>query len=216
MRLSRWSRYGGTSCTGDKLAAADGEKLLFFCNNAGPAFLISYCGEQILSDAKKGFFLFLMQSVFSSLFLLFFFGKRLFVRRGKTDFGKEKGPSFWKILPDAIREGTNSFIYIISCVIFFSFLNELIRYLFSLRGIFDAVIGIFTELCGGLTRLERLPTQLAFPLCALGCGWGGFSVHLQTAGILEGTPLSVKYHLAGKVVFSLLMFLSALFFQKLL
>ena len=198
------------------LSKKDGERLLFFCNNASPAFLISYCGETILGDAGKGIFLFFLQSILSAFFLFIFFGKRIFIR--EKDGAKEKKtfPSWWKNLPLALREATNSFIYIMSCIIFFSFFTELIRHLFSLTELPLTILGIASELCGGLERLRQFPPHLAFPLCAFGCGFGGLSVHLQTMGILDDASLSAKSHLYGKIVFSLLLFLSVLFFQKLL
>lgn len=199
-----------------KLDVRDGERLLFFCNNASPAFLISYCGANILGDPKKGYLLFFLQSLFSILFLFFFFGKRLFVRRSRTDAKNAQHSAWWKNLPLALREATNSFLYIISCIIFFSFITELIRHLFSLKKAPLALLGIFAELCGGLEHLRNFPMEIALPLCAWGCGFGGLSVHLQTAGILEDSPLSSIAHLKGKIVFALLMLMGTLFLQKLL
>jgi len=199
-----------------RLSKKDGERLLFFCNNASPAFLISYCGKTVLGDTKKGLFLFLLQSVLSAFFLFFWFGKRMLRREKKKEKKEAHAPDFWKSLPDALRESTNSFLYIMSCVIFFSFFTELMRHLFSLTHFSFAMLGLFSELCGGVSHLRYFAPSLAFPLCALGCGWGGCSVHLQTAGLLENASLSVKSHLAGKIIFSLLMFLMTLFFQKLL
>ncbi len=198
------------------LSKKDGERLLFFCNNASPAFLISYCGETILKDFRKGVLLFFLQSVLSAACLFFFFGKRIFAHKKEIGEKTESKPLWWKSLPLALRDATNSFIYIISCIIFFSFLTELLRHLFSLKNLPLALLGIFSELCGGLDRLQSLAPHLAFPLCALGCGFGGCSVHLQTAGILENATLSPLSHLKGKLFFATVLFILALFFEKLL
>lgn len=198
------------------LSKKDGERLLFFCNNTSPAFLISYCGETILGDVGKGVLLFFLQSILSAFFLFFFFGKRIFICEKSETKEKKPLPPWWKNLPFALREATNSFIYIMSCIIFFSFFTELIRHLFSLKELPLTVLGIASELCGGLERLRQFSPHIAFPLCALGCGFGGLSVHLQTMGILDDAALSAKSHLRGKIVFSLLLGLMALFFQKLL
>ena len=103
-----------------KITKKDGEKLLFFCNNAGPAFLISFCGKEVLGSLGKGVVLYLVQSAISLLFLLIFFGKRLFSSSKKAEKKKKPSLPFWRNLPLALRESTNSFIYIMSCVIFFS------------------------------------------------------------------------------------------------
>ena len=199
-----------------KITKKDGEKLLFFCNNAGPAFLISYCGETVLGSRAQGIFLFLLQSALSAIFLLIFFGKRLFAHEKKGEKKREFSQPFWKSIPFSLREAANSFIYIMSCVIFFSFLLELFRELFELRQSAFSFLGVFCELCGGVYNLKSLSPSLAFPLCAFACGWGGLSVHLQTAGVLESTQIQARKHFAGKIIFSLILGFSALFLQKLL
>lgn len=199
-----------------KLSLKDGERLLFFCNNASPAFLISYCGKAVLKDVGKGVFLFLLQSALSLLCFLFFFGKRLFQRSNSAEKRKSQSPSLWKSIPSALRESAFSFLYIMSCVIFFSFLTELLGHLFSLNKLSFAVTGIFSELCGGLAALKHFSPKLSFFLCAVGCGWGGLSVQLQSAGLLEETGLSVKSLVFGRLFFATVLGVLALFFQNLL
>ena len=198
------------------LSRKDGEKLLFFCNNAGPAFLISYCGGSILQDPRKGLFLYLLQCAISSFCLFLSFGKHLFHKDAAAESKEGFHGSAASVFPSALRDGMNSFLYIMSCIIFFSFLSELISSLLSLRSFPRAVLGIFLELCGGLKLLQKIPSPLAFPLCALACGWGGLSVHLQTAGILQESKIGIKYHLPGKIFFAAALFSLTLFLQKLL
>jgi len=199
-----------------KLSKTEGEKLIFFCNNAGAVFLVSFCGQGILGDAKKGFLLLILQSALSALFLFLFFGKRL-LKRKKTEKSAVGSPlSLWKSFPSALRESAFSFLYIVSCIIFFSFFTQLIGHLFSMQGLPLSLLSLFTEICGGLIGLRHLPLSAAFPLCAMGCGWGGLSVHLQTAGILEESGLSYKNFLLGRALFAVSMLLLTLFLQKLL
>lgn len=199
-----------------QLSDKDAEKLLFFCNNAGPAFLISYCGGVILADPRKGLFLYLLQCAVSSISLFLCFGKRLFYKEHTNENESNLSVSSAFDFPSALREGMNSFLYIMSCIIFFSFLSELIRSLFSLKRLPFAILGIFLELCGGLEHLGENPSFFLFPLCALACGWGGLSVHLQTAGILQESKIGIKSHLAGKIFFAAALFFLAIFLQKLL
>ena len=199
-----------------EISAKDGEKLLFFCNNASPAFLISYCGGVILKNPKLGLFLYLMQCALSTLCLFFCFGRRLFSKEPKKQKDRNFIHSKALDFPSALKNGMNSFIYIMSCMIFFSFLSELIRTLFSLNRYAFSVVGSFLELCGGLKLLHHFQPKFLFPLCALACGWGGLSVHLQTAGILEESKIGIKSHVLGKLFFSVTLCAFALFLQKLL
>ncbi len=200
----------------EQISPEDGKRLLFFCNNAGPAFLISYCGGIIFGDVKKGLLLYFLQCVLSVTCLFLCFGKRLF---SKANFNKKDSaaPAYASLdFPRALRDGMNSFLYIMSCIIFFSFLSELFRSLFSLKSLPSSILGAFLELCGGLEHLRTSASSLLFPLVAFACGWGGLSVHLQTAGILQDSGLGIKSHLAGRLFFATALFSLALFSQKLL
>ena len=197
------------------LSRKDAEHLLVFCNNAGPAFLISFCGAGLFADEKKGAFLFLAQSLLSGLCLLFFFGKRLFEKMNGSP-SSEDTPPLAAVLPGALSSAAKAFLYIASCVIFFSFFTELALSLLPASPLSGAVFSLFCELSGGVARLSSLPSSVAFPLCALGCGWGGVSVHLQSCGLMAEVSLSPKPYFFGKTFFALSLFLAALFFQKLL
>ncbi len=198
------------------LTKKEGEKLLFFCNNAGPSFLIGFIGEGLFSDSKKGVFLFLLQSVISCFCLFVFFGKALlFGKKGsaKTD---HPSPSFWDIFSSSIFDAGNSYIYIMSCIIFFSFFTELILHLLPLPPMAAALFILFSELTGGVFKASVFSEKIFLPLCALGCGWAGMSVHFQTVGIVKDSGLSCKKYFLGKFFFSLAMLSGTLFFQKLL
>lgn len=181
------------------LTKKEGERSLIFAGNAGPAFLLSYCG-QILRNQTAAQYLFLVQSALAILLFLIFFG-----------FRKKEVPEAMQTpttLPEALRSATDSFLYIMACVIFFSFLSQLLC---------PAVphLSLFFELTGGVASLASLPFSSAFPLCALGCGWGGLSVLLQTAGVLRGR-LRLRFYVAGRVLFAVVLLLSTLFFPKVL
>ena len=70
-------------------------------------------------------------------------------------------------------------------------------HLFAQRsGITHPLILGFVELTCGLTRLT--PTRAGFVMAAGLLGWGGLSVHAQTAAALSGTGVSLQNHLRGK------------------
>ncbi len=195
------------------LSTADGEKMLLFCNNAGPAFFLSYCGGQILGDTKSALFLYLAQSVLAIGLFFLLMGSKIRDKQGETL--PEKSISFGIALTGALKSASFSFLYIMSCVIFFSFLGELIHIWLS-SGTLTILISLFLEITGGMEGLRALDKESAIALCALGCGWGGLSVHLQTAGVLEDTGLRLSFHTLGRAIFALLLFLFSLFFTKLL
>lgn len=200
-----------------KITKKEGEDLLFFSNNAGPSFLIGFVGNALFFDQRRGLFLFLFQGMISSICFLFFLRKK----KKKTKEQREEendafSPSFFRIFSKSLSGGAFSFLYIMSCIIFFSFLTSLLCTLFRFPKKARALLSIFLELTGGCKNITTFSENLAFPLCAMGCGFGGLSVHLQTVGLLEETGLSAKKHFFGKLFFAVCMFFGALFFQKLL
>ncbi len=194
----------------------DSEDLLFFCNNAGPSFLIGFVGNVLFSDIKKGIFLFLLQSVISTICFLIFLRKRSFATEKRTTKNASASPSFFHIFTKSILNAGFSYIYIMSCIIFFSFVTSLVFELVSFSQKTEALIHTLLELTGGSTKLSVFSKKISFPLCALGCGFGGLSVHMQTIGLLEEAGLSSRKHLFGKLFFSFALFAGTLFFQKLL
>ena len=54
------------------------------------------------------------------------------------------------------------------------------------------------ELTGGITSLEASPA--GFCMAAALLGWGGVSVHCQTAAVLEDTGISLRRYLLAKAL----------------
>ena len=62
-----------------------------------------------------------------------------------------------------------------------------------------ALLTGFFELGGGIGALRGCsPTRTNFALAALIIGWGGLSVHMQTASAARGVPM--RRHLAGRIL----------------
>ncbi|MBR5296001.1 MAG: hypothetical protein IKU24_05370 [Clostridia bacterium] len=198
------------------LSRKDSENMLFFCNNAGPAFLICFVGQGLFFDTKKGVFLFLMQSAISLICFLCFLGKRKLKKEKDGEKISLSTSSYFLVFRNALVDAANSFIYITSCIVFFSFFANLILHLFPLTEKWASFIVLFLEMTNGIEKTANAFSSLALPLCALGCGWAGVSVHLQTIGPISESGLAMKKYLLGKLFFALMMFLGALFFQKLL
>ena len=122
--------------------------------------------------------------------------------------------SFSTLFTQALGGAMHSFLYIMSCILFFSFLEEVIFSFAFLSDFSETLLALFLEMTSGIRRLSDLPHSLSLSLCALGCGWGGLSVHFQTLGETEKASLSPKFYFLGKLLFAGVMFLGAEIFQK--
>lgn len=196
------------------------ERLLFCCNNTGPAFLIGVCGIGALGNAKYGVILYFFQVFFALiLYLLFPLLRKEKKEREKVPFQARKNDekrTFFALLSESIGDGLTSFLYLSSFILFFSFCSSL---LFALipgaeSGIGGAVSLLFLELTGGIAKLKEFPFSTAFPLAAAGIGWAGVSVHMQTIGLLKKAQLPCRGYLLGKALLAVLMLLTAEILKK--
>lgn len=196
------------------ISKTDGERMLFFSSGAGPSFVLAVCGISALHSVKLGVILLILQ--WSLAFFFFFLHLQ---KRNDKSPAKEKKLSplpFSRLLSVSLRDALSSFLYILSCIVFFSFVIRLALSFLPLSAEGGALLHLFTELTGGIARLSALPSERAFPYCAAALGWSSLSVHLQTVGILAESDLSYKSYFAGRAFFSLFMGLGASFLQKLL
>ncbi len=197
------------------LSREDGERMLFFCSNAGPSFILGVCGVGVFGSAEKGALLLLLQWVIAlGFFLSFLFKKQKY--EASKNVTEEIFPPFHQVLSEALSGAIASFFYILSCIVFFSFIIKLVFSLVPVNEYTKTILYLFTELTGGIFTLEKLPVSLSFPLCGAALGWSSLSVHLQTLGVLSDSDLSYKPYLFGRLTFFVLMGLGASFLQKLL
>lgn len=197
------------------LSRKDGEKMLFFCSNAGPSFIVGVCGIGVFKSARIGAFLLLLQWSLTLIFFAIFLFKKG-KDQSETTQAEDRIPPFYKTLAEALRSALSSFFYILSCIVFFSFIVKLIFSFLPASDFAKSISYLFTEMTGGIFTLGKMPFFVSFPLCGAALGWSSLSVHLQTMGVLSDSDLSYRPYLLGRISFAVLMGLGASFLQKLL
>lgn len=207
--------YASGQCT-----KPEAQRLLLFCNNAGPAFFLGVVGGSILKSVKLGLLLWLCHM--AGALLLGFFAERLIPLRKKpsphvsTAPCAKSTPSSAIVFVDAVKKSFLSVLNICAFVVLFGILLTLCR----LAGLFDlltlscttvrsvdAVQALFSgliELSNGIAALPIRPLSLTLPLAAFLLGWGGICVHCQTVSVLSGSGLSVLPYLCAKLLHGLL------------
>lgn len=182
------------------LTRGEAERLLGFCNNSNPVFLISVLGAGVFSSVRAGVWLWLIH-IFSALLTGLAFrrsgenGAPQYVTRKSTC----QNPSFFTALVEAVRRGLSGMLSVCAFVVFF----------YVLAAPLAALGGRLGPLLVGLTELFSLTPLLpadgfGFVLAAGCVGWGGLSVLCQTAAVLEGSGLRLRSCLLGKVLQGLL------------
>ena len=198
----------------------EAERLLAFCNNSGPAFILGVVGAGVFGDSRVGLLLYLTHALASLLVgLLFRFYGGWERRRACAPRPK---PIQTVTLPaaftGAVSRALQSTLNICAFVVFFAVVLRLLSAygalsgaaaLLSLAG-FEGewarrLVAGLLELSSGVSSLQG-STQLAgrVSMAAFMLGWAGLSVHCQVLSFLVDSGLSAKTYLAGKLFHGLI------------
>ena len=187
-------------CRAGLVSREEGERLLTFCNNSNPVFLISVLGVGVFGSVRTGIWLWLIHVLSALLTGLAFRGHgKTAGRRPLTRPAAFRAVSLPMALVEAVESSLRGMLSVCAFVTFF---YVLARPLAALGGRTGAALVGLVELFS-LTPLLTADTW-GFVLAAGMAGWGGFSVLCQTAAVLEGSGLSARYCLRGKAVQGLL------------
>ena len=182
----------------------EAERLLAFCNNSNPVFLISVLGVGVFGSVRAGVWLWLIH-VLSALLtgLVFRGGGKPASRQGLTRRPPFRAVGFAEAFTGAVRSSLAGILSVCAFVVFFYVLAHPLT---AMGGRLGAVLVAVLELFS-LTPLLTADA-FGFLLAAAAAGWGGLSVLCQTLAVLEGSGLRLRNCLLGKVVqsaFSLLL-----------
>ena len=184
---------------GGRLSRPEAERLLAFCNNSNPVFLISVLGVGVFGSVRAGVWLWLIHLLSALLTGLLFRNHGGPARRQAGGTAAFQAVSLSAAFVAAVRESLSGMLSVCAFVTFF---YVLARPLASLGGWLGPVLVGLTELFS-LTPLLR-PDRFGFILASAMAGWGGLSVLCQTAAVLEGSGLRLRSCAAGKAVQGLL------------
>lgn len=183
-----------------QLTRSEAERLLTFCNNSNPVFLISVLGDGVFGSTRTGLWLWLIHVTAALLTGLLFRTRKgnSLPRSVHRPLSPGTAP-FPSTLVDAVRGAAGTMLSLCAFVMFFYVLSApLTRLPPPLGPLLTGTLELFS-----LT--PRLTADRFGFVLASGCaGWGGVSVLCQTAAVLDGSGLSPRPCLRGKLVHGLL------------
>lgn len=190
----------------------EGERLLAFCNNSGPAFIVGAVGAGVFGSVKLGLLLWAVHALAALLTGLVFRGRR---PCGEIAPVLLDGTDPALALVAAVRQAVQAILSVCGFALSFTVLVALLdaggalgalcdalsgRFGFDPRFVRATVTGLF-ELSSGVAALEGLrPGPATLALAAFLLGWGGLSVQFQTLGVLAGTKLKGALHMTGRLL----------------
>ena len=198
-------------CERGVITRAECERLLGFVNNSGPAFLVGAAGVGLFGSARAGLVLYachVLAAVTAGLFL-----------RGRGSAPAIPPVPAQAPAPGALARAVTASVRNILNVCGFVVIFSAITAALGAAGIFPRLAGGlasrtglelgaatalltgFLEIGGGIGALRGCsPTAANFALCAFIIGWGGLSVHMQTAAATAGAGVKTARHLAGRLM----------------
>ena len=189
----------------------DAEKALRFCNNAGPAFLISAVGASLLQDPHAGLKLYAVH-VLSALIIGFIYRKNTdHVKYNGITADHMRSTATISLFLRAVTDAFSSFLNVSAFVLIFSVISTMLQQLplidslHCLTGggiLWYGLLAGFLELTSGVACLTQgvLPSSILLPALSFLCGWGGCSVHFQTISLLHDAGLSCRQYLKSKLL----------------
>jgi len=195
----------------------EAERLLAFCNNSGPAFILGAVGVGVFGSAAAGLLLYAAHGLAAVCTgLLLRFGS---VPGQKSPAVQVEILPFSQALPEAVRQAVTSLLSVCGFVVCFSAFTGLL----DANGFFSAAAGWLSRVSGAEPRFARALlcgllelgggagamrglalTPLNLALAAGLLGWGGLSVHFQTMAVLADSDIKGALHTAGRLLSAVL------------
>ncbi len=201
------------------ISAAEGERLIAFCNNSGPAFIVGVMGSSVFGSVQVGLMLYVVHILAALITGLFF-------RRGAYSavvlpHSLDDTPCT-QALVDAVKQSVMSIINVSGFIIFFSVLMKMLdtgNLLSDFCTWFARILRLepqFTKAlltgtfelgsgAGAMQGLNKSPINLALAAALL--AWGGLSVHFQTLAVLSGSKIKGTLHITGRLISACIAFL---------
>ena len=183
---------------------AESERLLRFCNNAGPAFVLSVAGVSVFGSLAAGALLLAAHLTAALLVGILLRGPRGDASPVRTASPAPRTRREGALLPRSVRRALESTLQVCAYIVLFGVflgLAEAVTAGLSLPDWLRALLRGICELSNGICSLEGLgDRRAAMAIAAFLLGWGGLCVHCQTAALLEGSGLPLAPYLRAKAL----------------
>ena len=201
----------------------EAQRLLAFCNNSGPAFILGVVGAGVFASSRAGVLIYLAHAAASlCVGLLFRFYGRDEEPRRRGGPPCIRTTRFSSAFTGAVTGALRSTLHICAFVVFFLVVVRLLTRSGLLTGLAEVLGSWFAPLGFDRVWAQRLLTgllEMTSGVCTLSgdgsltgrlsmaaflLGWAGVSVHCQVLSFLGGSGLSAGTYLAGKLLHGIL------------
>ncbi len=208
-----------------QISATEAERLLGFCNNTGPAFILGVAGIGVCGSARTGMMLYGIHAVSALLVGLLLPHRSLQIgtppARAVTRLpSMQQFPACFTaavqqalqtaLLVTAFITTASLLLAVLQAIGVFGLLSALFAPLLRLLHLPATLTAVFcsgiVELTCGIMQLPALALRQRFllPILSFLLAFGGVSVHFQTLALLKPLGLSARLHTRGKLLHGIL------------
>ena len=180
------------------ISEKDASKILPFCNNASPAFVIGAVGISILGNENLGWIIYISQFLSSAIPLLFI-NTSCSIKTFNHIALSVKNVFF-----SSIEKAVYNILKICAIICIFSAFLEILKKM-SL-----SYMAILLEISNGISFCSQTfhnSTALTISLCSFCCSFSGICVHLQIKSMLKRIDIRYTYLFVCKFLQGILSFL---------
>ncbi len=195
----------------------EAERLLIFCNNSGPSFIIGAAGVGVFKSSVIGLFLYAVHILAAVLGGIMFAPNGVEKRTEPQTVRSSAG--FAVAFTNAVKASVSACLSICGFIVAFSVMtgilektgvfaaaSKMLSVVFGMElswsnALFCGILELGNGI-GAMNGLSASPVNLA--LAAFILGWGGVSVHFQTLSVLGGTDIKTARYIIGRFVIALM------------
>lgn len=202
----------GAKCAADlycknKLSKAEAERLLAFCNNSGPMFIMGTVGIVMYHSMRAGVLLYaihITSSVLTGIIYSRIHKGERHTSQNFTDCETFSEPdNIFAVIGSAVSGSVNTILKVCGFVIFFAVIGATLPNFGGSEFIYS-----FLEITGGINNLTALSfdSALKFSLVSMFLALSGVSVLFQVGAIISEYGISIRAYITGKSIQAVLAF----------
>lgn len=184
------------------LSKTETERMLAFCNNSGPLFILGAVGVSLYHNPKIGIILYIshiLAAIFTGILFAFYRRNNFNAPESKIQV-EEKG--FSEIFSIVLANSLKSILTVCGAVVFFSVISSIIiDFIPFSENVKAMLIGIF-EFTTGVNAIAETSVPLFEKLIISAgiTGFAGLSVHIQVMSVTSGYGISLVPYITGKAI----------------
>lgn len=184
------------------ISKTEAERLLAFCNNSGPLFILGSVGLAVYSNLRYGIMLYVFHVLSAiTVGIVFSFYKRSSYTAPKSTMTSPQR-SVGEIFSTALNQAIQNILIVCGAVVFFSVISRIALGLLPLNQYFMSIAKGLMEFVTGTISIADLtiPISQKLILTAFIVGFAGLSVHVQVMAVISKYHLSLVPYILGKLL----------------